>query len=80
MNLRREIEEYIDSRPVIVYEDMTLDELAAKLDRVLNSRVLQLVQFQTGILPLYDKGFILSSFCYFSVVLYCVMWYNSFRR
>ena len=33
----REIEEYIDSRPVIVYEDMTLDELAAKLDRVLHS-------------------------------------------
>ena len=33
----REIEEYIESRPVIVYEDMTLDELAAKLDRVLNS-------------------------------------------
>lgn len=32
-----EIEEYIESRPVIVYEDMTLDELAAKLDRVLNS-------------------------------------------
>ena len=32
-----EIEEYIDSRPVIVYDNMTMDELAAKLDRVLHS-------------------------------------------
>lgn len=33
----KEIQEYIDSRPVIVYDNMTLDELSAKLDRVLNS-------------------------------------------
>ena len=33
----KEIEEYIESRPVIVYDDMTMDELAAKLDRVLHS-------------------------------------------
>lgn len=32
-----EIEEYIESRPVIVYDNMTMDELAQKLDRVLNS-------------------------------------------
>lgn len=33
----QEIQEYIDSRPVIVYEDMTLEELSDKLNRVLNS-------------------------------------------
>ena len=33
----KEIQEYIDSRPVIVYDNMTIDELSAKLDRVLNS-------------------------------------------
>ena len=32
-----EIQEYIDSRPVIVYDNMTMEELGAKLDRVLNS-------------------------------------------
>ena len=33
----KEIEEYIDSRPVIVYDNMTIEELSAKLDRVLHS-------------------------------------------
>ena len=32
-----EIQEYIDSRPVIVYDNMTMDELSMKLDRVLHS-------------------------------------------
>lgn len=32
-----EIQEYIDSRPVIVYDNMTIDELSMKLDRVLHS-------------------------------------------
>lgn len=33
----KEIEEYIESRPVIVYDNMTMDELALKLDKVLHS-------------------------------------------
>lgn len=33
----KEIEEYIESRPVIVYDNLTMDELAAKLDNVLHS-------------------------------------------
>ena len=32
-----EIQEYIDSRPVIVYDNMTIEELSMKLDRVLHS-------------------------------------------
>ena len=32
-----EIQEYINSRPVIVYDNMTMDELSMKLDRVLHS-------------------------------------------
>ena len=44
------------------------------------SRVLQLMHFQTDILPLCDKGFILSSFCYFCVVQLCTLWYNNVVR
>lgn len=32
-----EIQEYIDSKPVIVYDNMTIEELSMKLDRVLHS-------------------------------------------
>lgn len=33
----KEIEEYLASRPVIVYEDMTIEQLSEKLNRVLKS-------------------------------------------
>ena len=33
----QEIQEYIDSRPVIVYDNMTIEELSSKLNRVLKS-------------------------------------------
>lgn len=33
----QEIQEYIDARPVIVYDNMTMDELSEKLNRVLHS-------------------------------------------
>lgn len=33
----QEIQEYIDSRPVIVYDNMTIEELSGKLNRVLKS-------------------------------------------
>ena len=32
-----EIQQYINSRPVIVYDNMTIEQLSAKLDRVLKS-------------------------------------------
>ena len=49
-------------------------------DLVDHTRVLQLMHFQTDILPLCDKGFILSSFCYFCVVQLCTLWYNNVVR
>ena len=33
----QEIQEYIDARPVIVYDNMTMEELSSKLNRVLKS-------------------------------------------
>ena len=40
------------------------------------ARVLQIEQFKISRLPLYCKGFIMSTFYYFSVVLFDTMWYN----